>query len=274
MFERVDRGVRCIALLSLRLFPLLSPCLYSFTRMRYWNSYQVSIPIFSSLSSLAHTSFSLPQSLSLSASGRLFLRHCFSCPFHDFNSSIIPRLLEKGSISLVYERADVQFALSCHELQCTSVTNIFSWPFQARMYGNCAFWRSVDFKCRLQAYQMFGYLDIKKLNAFRPKRVCLFCKSFSKGRAAYWNMFYPCRSRAEITAWLLFSQPIIMNTKQLYFKTIMWSLHTVLTGSHICPIYLNNEVFCGFHQPLKANYLGNLICLNKMLYVRHCCQFC
>lgn len=57
-------------------------------------------------------------SLSLSMLGRLFLRFRLSFPFQGTNSSIIPGLLEKGSISLVYVPADVQFALSCHELQC------------------------------------------------------------------------------------------------------------------------------------------------------------
>jgi hypothetical protein len=45
---------------------------------------------------------------------RLFLRLRISFPFQDTNSSIIPGLLKKGSIS----RTDVQFALSCCELQC------------------------------------------------------------------------------------------------------------------------------------------------------------
>ena len=57
-------------------------------------------------------------SLSLSVLGRLFLRLRRSFPFQDTHSSIIPGLLEKGSISLVYVRADVQFALPCHEIQC------------------------------------------------------------------------------------------------------------------------------------------------------------
>jgi len=50
---------------------------------------------------------------SLSVLGRLFLGLRLSFPFQDTNSSIIPGLLEKGSISLVYVRADVQFVLSC-----------------------------------------------------------------------------------------------------------------------------------------------------------------
>jgi len=45
--------------------------------------------------------------------GPLFLGLRLSFPFQDTNSSIIPGLLEKGSISLVYVRADVQFVLSC-----------------------------------------------------------------------------------------------------------------------------------------------------------------
>jgi hypothetical protein len=90
-------------------------------------------------------------SLFLSVLGRLFLRLRLSFPSQDTHSSIIPGLLEKGSISLGYVRADVQFSLSCHELQCTSVAKIFPWPFQTQMCGNCAFGRNVDFKYRLQA---------------------------------------------------------------------------------------------------------------------------
>lgn len=140
----------------------------------------IEIPIRSQFSSSLPCLFSLGQSsfsLFLSVLGRLFLRLRLrlrlSFPSQDTHSSIIPGLLEKGSISLVYVRADVQFALSYHELQCTSVTKIFSWPFQTRMCGNCAFGRSLDFKYRLQAYPIFGYLNSKKLTAFLPKTVCL-----------------------------------------------------------------------------------------------------
>jgi hypothetical protein len=126
------------------------------------------------------------------------------------------------------------------------------------MCGNCAFGRSVDFRYRVPAYQMFGNIDSKKLTAFHPKTICLLCTSISKGRAAYRNALYRCSILTEITVWVLLSQPITVNTKQFYFKAIVWTLHTVLIGPK-SPHFVSNEVSCGFRQVSKQIYLWNSV---------------
>ena len=84
---------------------------------------------------------------------------------------------------------------------------------------------------------MFGNIYSKKLTAFRPKTVCLLYMSISKGRAAYRNAFYRCSILTEITVWVLLSQPIIVKTKQFYFKPIVCALHTVLIGPKMSPLF-------------------------------------
>lgn len=237
----------CVALPNLPRFPLLSPCLYSFTMVRYWNSYQVSILIFSSLSVLVGTVVLLSLAPSLSVLGRLFLGLRLSFPFQDTNSSIIPGLLEKESISPVYVRAGVQYALSlavsysvgnfCHEYILLAISN-------TNVCGNCAFGRGVDFKYRLKTYLMFGYIHSKKLTAFLPKTICLlFIWVIQKVRASYRNAFYRCWILTEITAWVLLSQSITI-TRSNFTSRQLCELCIRFLLDRKYPHYVNNEVSC------------------------------
>ena len=90
-----------------------SPCLCSFTMARYWNSYQVSIPIFPSLSALTSTH-------------SLFFRR------EGAHSTPSPHLIPgygKEAFSFLYEQVDVQQSGLAHSSISFKLTLILKYKY-------------------------------------------------------------------------------------------------------------------------------------------------
>lgn len=183
----------------------------------------IEIPIRSQFPSSFPCSFSSARSAFslLSASGRSFLRLRIFLPSSRHQRFDHPRPVRE-TVSLLHEAnwcavrsfTPTLLLLSVRELQRSSDTNVFSWPFEARMAGN---WVSEMwiFKCRPQCQDMFAYLDAKKLNTFFFQKSLLFILSATQRGAAYRIMFYPSRILIKNAVWLFHSEFIIMNTEDL-----------------------------------------------------------
>lgn len=191
----------------------------------------IEIPIRSQFLSSFPCSFSSARLAFSQRQSAHFFVYVSSFPLLNISGSIIPGLLEKLSLSCM-SPADVQFAhshqhsflLSVRELQRSSATNVFSWPFEARMAGNWVFEMWI-FKCRPQCQDMFAYLEAKKLNTFFFfRKSLLLILSASQRGAAYRIMFYPSRILIKTSVWLFQSEFIIMNAED--FRIIIshgWS---------------------------------------------------
>jgi hypothetical protein len=141
-----------------------------------------------------------------------------SFPLLETSGSIIPGLLERGyepSWCAVRSFTRTLFLLSVLELQRSSDTNVFSWPFATRMAGNWVFEMWI-FKCRPEFQDMFDCLNLKKLNTFFFFQESLFfILSDWQIVAAYRVIFYPRRILIKTAVWLFHPRFIMMNTEDL-----------------------------------------------------------